>query len=100
MRGSGLHPRKASHTVFAHIPPAAGYMRHPRYYWRLVAESHLRRRLFGAMLGRIAAIFGPACGPAKSAGANSPSAGALLVFLFHYSFFVTVTVIGAEVELS
>ena len=24
-----------------------------RYYWLLLAESHLTRRLFGAMLGRI-----------------------------------------------
>jgi len=27
-----------------------------RYYWLLLAESHLTRRLFGAMLGRIAAL--------------------------------------------
>jgi hypothetical protein len=26
---------------------------HGRYYWLLLAESHLTRRLFGAMLGRI-----------------------------------------------
>ena len=28
-------------------------MKHARYYWLLMAESHLTRRLFGAMLGRI-----------------------------------------------
>jgi len=29
---------------------------HARYYWLLLAESHLTRRLFGATLGRIAAL--------------------------------------------
>ncbi len=28
-------------------------VKHARYYWFLLAESHLTRRLFGAMLGRI-----------------------------------------------
>jgi hypothetical protein len=31
-------------------------LKHARYYWLLLAESHLTRRLFGAMLGRIAAL--------------------------------------------
>jgi hypothetical protein len=31
-------------------------VKHARYYWLLLAESHLTRRLFGAMLGRIAAL--------------------------------------------
>jgi FAD/FMN-containing dehydrogenase len=30
-------------------------VKHARYYWLLLAESHLTRRLFGAMVGRIAA---------------------------------------------
>ena len=30
-------------------------VKHPRYYW-LLAESHLTRRLFRAMVGRIAAL--------------------------------------------
>ena len=30
-------------------------VKHARYYWLLLAESHLTRRRFGAMLGRIAA---------------------------------------------
>jgi hypothetical protein len=30
-------------------------LNHARYYWLLLAESHLTRRLFGAMLGKIAA---------------------------------------------
>ena len=31
-------------------------MKHARYYWLLLAESHLTRRRFGAMLGRIALL--------------------------------------------
>ena len=33
---------------------------HARYYWWLLAESHLTRRLFGAMLGRTATLPLPA----------------------------------------
>jgi hypothetical protein len=35
-------------------------IKHARYYWLLLAEGHLTRRLFGAMLGRIAALSSPA----------------------------------------
>ena len=31
-------------------------VKHARYYWLLLAESHLTRRLFGAMLRRILAV--------------------------------------------
>ena len=31
-------------------------LKHARYYWLLLAESHLTRRLFGAMLCRIARL--------------------------------------------
>src|SRR5271157_3069402 len=31
-------------------------VKHARYYWLLLAESHLTRRLFGTMLGRIALL--------------------------------------------
>ena len=31
-------------------------MKHARYYWLLLAESHLTRRLFGSMLRRIAGL--------------------------------------------
>ena len=31
-------------------------VKHARYYWLLLAESHLTRRLFGAMLQRIWAL--------------------------------------------
>jgi hypothetical protein len=31
-------------------------VRHARYYWLLLAESHLTRRLFGSMLRRILAL--------------------------------------------
>jgi hypothetical protein len=35
-------------------------VKHARCYWLLLAESHLTRRLFGAMLCRIAALPSPA----------------------------------------
>jgi hypothetical protein len=35
-------------------------VRHARYYWLLLAESHLTRRLFAAMLSRIEALSSPA----------------------------------------
>ena len=35
-------------------------VKHARYYWLLLAESHLTRRLFGSMLRRIAALAVPA----------------------------------------
>jgi hypothetical protein len=43
-------------------PPAAPrktggrLLKHARFYWLLLAESHLTRRLFGAMLRRIWAL--------------------------------------------
>ena len=35
-------------------------VKHARYYWLLLAESHLTKRLFGAMVRRIAALPVPA----------------------------------------
>ena len=35
-------------------------VKHPRYYWLLLAESHLTRRLFGSMVRRIEALPVPA----------------------------------------
>ena len=35
-------------------------VKHARYYWLLLAEGHLTRRRFGAMLGRIALLAGAA----------------------------------------
>jgi hypothetical protein len=35
-------------------------VKHARYYWLLLAESHLTRRLFGSMLRRIAGLSLPA----------------------------------------
>ena len=35
-------------------------IKHARYYWLLLAESHLTRRLFGAMVRRIASLSLPA----------------------------------------
>ena len=35
-------------------------IKHARYYWLLLAEGHLTRRLFGAMVRRIEALPVPA----------------------------------------
>ena len=35
-------------------------LKHARYYWLLLAESHLTRRLFAGMLGKIAVLSIPA----------------------------------------
>jgi hypothetical protein len=35
-------------------------VKHARYYWLVVAEGHLNRRRFGAILGRIALLPVPA----------------------------------------
>ena len=35
-------------------------VKHARYYWLLLAESHLTRRLFGSMLRRMEALPLPA----------------------------------------
>ena len=35
-------------------------IKHARYYWLLLAESHLTRRLFGAMVERIESLPLPA----------------------------------------
>ena len=42
----------------ARTPPLPGgrLVKHSRYYWHLLAESHLTRRLFGSMLQRIWAL--------------------------------------------
>jgi hypothetical protein len=37
------------------VKTGGGLIKPSRYYWRLLTESHLPRRLFGAMVGRIAA---------------------------------------------
>ncbi|HET8998838.1 MAG TPA: transposase [bacterium] len=35
-------------------------VKHARYYWLLLAEGHLTRRLFGAVVQRLAMLPGPA----------------------------------------
>jgi hypothetical protein len=35
-------------------------IKHARYYWLLLAESHLTLQLFGGMLERIEALLAPA----------------------------------------
>jgi hypothetical protein len=51
-------------------------IKHARYYWLLLAESHLTRRLFGSMLGRIAALPSPADERAQSGADFNDNAGA------------------------
>jgi len=34
-------------------------VKHARYYWSLLAEGHLTRRLFGAIVQRLAMLPGP-----------------------------------------
>ncbi len=45
-------------TSLQQRPVKAGgrLIKHARYYWLLLAESHLTRRLFGAMVRRIAVL--------------------------------------------
>ena len=42
------------------VPPrfavSGRLVKHARYYWLLLAEGHLNRKLFGQMLGRLAAL--------------------------------------------
>jgi hypothetical protein len=42
------------------VKTAGRLIKHARYYWLLLAESHLTRRLFGSMLLRIAGLSLPA----------------------------------------
>jgi len=35
-------------------------IKHARYYWLLLVEGHLTRRLFGDLLGKVAALPSPA----------------------------------------
>jgi hypothetical protein len=49
-----------------------------RYYWLLLADSHLTRRLFGAMLGWIARLRSPLGKPAsgrRKTNENAPGGG-------------------------
>ena len=53
-RFGGLSPAAGRET-----PPPANpgrLIKHARYYWLLLAEGHLNRRLFGDMLRRIWAL--------------------------------------------
>jgi hypothetical protein len=42
------------------LSPGGRLIKHARYYWLLLAESHLTRRLFGGMLRRIVTLPSPA----------------------------------------
>jgi hypothetical protein len=38
------------------VKTGARLIKHARYYWLLLAESHLTRRLFGSMVRRMEAL--------------------------------------------
>ena len=42
------------------VKTAGRLIKHARYHWLLLAESHLTRRLFGSMLHKIGALLSPA----------------------------------------
>jgi hypothetical protein len=46
--------------MIADSKTAGRLLKHARYYWLLLAESHLTQRLFAGMLGKIAALSVPA----------------------------------------
>ena len=59
-------PAAADQSLVAHESPAAAgenrgrLVKHARYYWLLLADGHLTRRLFGDMLRRIWVLPVPA----------------------------------------
>jgi Transposase DDE domain group 1 len=58
-------PRRVAHWSLTSlqqrlVKTGGRLVKHARYYWLLLAESHLTRRLFGAMLGRIKSLPLPA----------------------------------------
>ncbi len=52
-KGVAATPEGFAKVAAARFLPQA---KHARYYWLLLAESHLTRRIFGSMLRRIAAL--------------------------------------------
>lgn len=38
------------------VKPGGRLVKHARYYWLMLTESHLTRRLFGSMVRRIGAL--------------------------------------------
>lgn len=54
-------PRRVSHWSLTSlqqrlVKTGGRLVKHARYFWLLLAESHLTRRLFGSMVQRIAAL--------------------------------------------
>jgi len=48
------------HRLLAPLKTGGRLVKHARYYWLLLAEGHLNRRRFAAMLGRIMLLPVPA----------------------------------------
>jgi hypothetical protein len=59
-RASSHHLEYARPDLVYRHAVAGRLLKHARYYWLLLAESHLTRRLFGAMLRGIQALPVPA----------------------------------------
>lgn len=55
-----IHGRSLTSLQQRLVKTGGRLVKHARYYWLLLAESHLTRRLFGAMLCKIAALPFPA----------------------------------------
>jgi len=57
-RGEGRYSLTSLHQRL--VKTGGRLVKHARYYWLFLAEGHLNRRRFGAMLGRIALLPVPA----------------------------------------
>jgi hypothetical protein len=53
-------PRKWGSSKQRLVETGGRLIQHARYYWLLLAEGHLTRRLFGGMLRKIVALLSPA----------------------------------------
>jgi len=60
-----VSPKKVDHWSLTSlqqrlVKTGGRLIKHARYYWLLLAESHLTRRLFAGMLAKIALLPSPA----------------------------------------
>jgi hypothetical protein len=56
----GCRWRNSGSRLSRTVTHATSRRTHARYYWLVLAESHLTRRLFAGMVGKIAALPSPA----------------------------------------
>ena len=57
---SNLHANFLTSLQQRLVKTGGRLIKHARYYWSLLAESHLTRQLFRGMLGKVAAPPSPA----------------------------------------